>query len=352
MRNLSGSRYSKENREEQAKQEQAENETPEQARVRQVINGPDRQETTEEQEPMEYNRESATPEERVKVDAVRQLEESDRQLDKLKVIPLPVDVESVEAFNIFTPGSNFMSAFGDFIDGFTDKLNGIKESIVQSVTEFKLGDGSGSTKLMNYARGTTYFSISKRQKLFQVNKLGVYWLEYAEFLKYLTDITSCVDRDVLTPAQEYFAKAINNPSLLTSNTFKPKYQIKDVDAIQKQMGKIFNGPVREKITWGEAFKRNEDVPEFINKLEEVKRNVDTLKPDTVNKAVSILSERANIIAKNVRENNSAYVLNPKQTKHISDILFVCAKYVEMYAVAIQLVYELEQCIDISTKQLS
>lgn len=286
----------------------------------------------------------------IKIDAVGEIERTNTHLESIKHIPLPVDIDSVEAFTLFSPGGNFMTKFADYIVNFTDNISNIAKDFIEKINNINLGKGD-YLALSNHAKKYQYFSISSKTELYQPTKLGVDWLTYSKYLKEMTELTSRIDQNVLGPIQAYLAKIINDPNILMSASFKPKYTITDTEKLQKEMAAIFNGPQVEKTLWGNAFKRNEDVTEFVKNMSDIKRNCDALKPDTVAKSVSVISERANLISESIKKNDSKYTFNPKQTKYLSEVLFVCAKYTELYAVVIQLVYELEQCINISQQKL-
>lgn len=291
------------------------------------------------------------PNEIIRQDVIKELDEMDEKIRAQKqALPLPVDVASLEAFNIFSSGGEFLKKFADYLTGATNLIDDLKNKITNLLSSTNIGQGD-YTKLLNHASQNQYFHISKKTMLYQPTRLSVDWLTYSQYLKTLLNVTSLIDRDVLAPVQEYLARAINDPALLASSSFKPKYTLKDTEAIQKEMGKIFNGPVVEKVIWSKAFKRNEDVSEFANNMVDIRRLCDTLKPTTVNKSVDVISNRVKTLSEHLKNPNGNYNLNPKHTKYLSDVVFVCAKYVELYAVVLQLVYELEQCVVVSSKKL-
>lgn len=302
-------------------------------------------------------------------EAVKQIdlmEESLRKLRDSDPITYPIQVNegesetnveevSTESFTQWMPGTEFMTSLSDYFTGFTDKINEaiagavkVKDELAKYIANIREGEVG---KIAIYANRKQYFMISKTVKVYQPHQLNVSWVEYADWLRRNVEDLSSIDRQLLGPIAEYLGRSINKPDMLSSLTVKPQYQLKDIEKIKGEMKRIFSGPGVEKVYWGKAFQNNGQAQELVQLMNKVADAVELLKPDTVLKTSDLIVERANLISQGIKKADSKYILNKKQSQHISEVLFLCAQYVTMYSVLLTLVDEFISCIKLTATNL-
>lgn len=250
---------------------------------------------------------------------------------------------ATESFTPFFAGSNIMTSIGDHLSTVATSVSKVADRAAE-FTKTIFGYKADYTSIEEFAKAVPYFTISKKMKIINPPHLTGRWLPYIQFLKEMATDISTIESDLITPMTEYFSKIINKPSELNSSTFKPKYVMKDYEQYQKGFQKFFTGKARTHVIWSEAFGSNEELKLVIKDIIETKDILKQVPVERLQKAVSNLAGRANILAKEFKSKNSKYILNPAQTKYFSELLFVTAKFVELVSIAYQSVYELEQCI--------
>lgn len=260
----------------------------------------------------------------------------------------------MEAFSVLFSGTKFMKELAGMMSGFTDKMSNLVTGLTANLTPavMKSTNTDEYAKLEQMAARMNYATMAKSIKLINPPKLSTNWLDYATHLNTIVDVTSNIDKDVLSPLAEYLAKAINKPDTLLSNSYTPKYVEKDIKKFQNTMKDFFKGVPKEHVYWGAAFRRNAEVPLFINTLIEAKRKTQILQPETVKKSVEVIAQRAKILAEKFENPTSGMKLNPKHSKVMSDIIFYAANMVELYTIVLQMIYELDQCVKYSMDEFN
>ena len=307
---------------------------------------------------------SGSPSRTPKESPVETIERTEEELDSLKLkdpIKYPSHTDelnqttSIEAFTEWMPGTEMMNNLSDYFTGFADKINEGKNKLQELVGKAKeyasRPFADNISKLSIYASNRQYFMISKTAKVYQPDGLGVGWLQYAKWLEQVSLTVSTIDKDLLGPVAEYLGKGINRPENFASLTFKPIYQKKDIEGIKGEMKKIFSGPKVEKVFWGKAFGNNNEAVEVTNVIRTVVQNADLLDPNTVQKSIGLIVERANIIANGMKKPDSRYILNKKQSEYISEVLYLCAQYVTLYGTVLGLIDEFVNCINLTARNL-
>lgn len=294
----------------------------------------------------------------VDVDALGSLgeegEEKTALLETLRPSAEEANAEiGMEAFSLLFSGTKFMKELGGTISSFTSKMSDMASGLVSKITPSVMKSNSTDiyAVLEDLAAQANHATLARSIKLVNPPKMSGNWMDYAIHLNAMVDVVSTIDKDVLSPLAEYLAKGINSPDTFLSNTYTPKYVEKDIKKFQATMKGFFKGTPQEFVYWGSAFRRNSEVPLFINNLIEAKRKSQVLQPETVAKSVSVIAERAKLIAEKFAQPTSGMKLNQKHSKMLSEIIFYAANMVELYTVVIQLVYELDQCVKYSMEKI-
>lgn len=287
-------------------------------------------------------REVLAPEDIRHPDAVRKMDDVLENIRKTRQdIDLQLSNESISGF--LDAGAKAIKGIVNNLRGLVSGLSGSVQGFMGEMLKLKTVKGDYGV-LLRYSQDNDYFAIKGSTKLYQINRLGIKWKPYTQELYKLALIASDVNEGILAPMITYFAKGINDPSLFASQTHKPKYQRKDIEATQKQLRSIFSGPLNEFITWGQAFDRNSDVPEMLAIYRDVQELLTKFKPDAMKKSVDLLAEYATKVFDELEKENSDYAITKNQISQLSEGLFVAAKYVEFYTVVVQLAYEIDQVI--------
>lgn len=290
-------------------------------------------------------REMLQPEDIQHVDAVRDM---DQVIENVRVARQ--EIELLEARPSNESFGGFFEAGVNFLKKFVGSLRKVITGLVGTMTDLKKGllgtktVKGNYTKFINYANNREYMTIKDITKLYQINRLGVDWKTYIDELYPLAVQASKVKDEIVVPMIDYFGKGINEPSLFQSVTHRPKYQKKDIEKTQTTLKKIFNGPLTEYVTWGQAFKRNGDVVEMFMTFNEIQSVLNEVSPENMSKTVTMLSDYANQVFDELEKENGDFTLNKAQVNSLSDGLFVTAKYVEFYTVIYRLAYEFDQCV--------
>lgn len=288
-------------------------------------------------------------------DQLLTLDEKVTEVEDKLVVPQATH-PSQEAFTVFTPGSDTMVKIGETFSQFNDLLKeGSKKvaEVGEVVTNFvkNLVTDRGIYERMNtFATKSNYYNVHKTMKLTQVTKLGIGWLDYAKNLQKLTEKMVLIDRDLLYPFQQYLAQGLNDPSKFNSTSFRPKYQVEDAQKLQQEIIGWFKGPMTGHIPWGKAFGNNKEATEFVAILLSIRKQIAQLPPETVDKSVNSISNKAKILIDGITHKDGKFTLSETQINHLKTLFDLTARYVELYAHLINMLNELDMCIKDSFQQ--
>ena len=280
------------------------------------------------------------------VGSLRKVNHDVRQFQLNLQANAPVEV-SQEAFTKYFAGSKLLKSLAEGLSGITESMSESAGTVISRLTNI-FGKKSDLYLLTEYAVRHDYFSIAKTVKLYNPQGLKSKWLPYATYLVELAEEVVTIDQDVLYPLGEFLAKAINQPSVLLNATGKSVISInktdKQFEETQKRIQKLFSGSQKEFIFWGEAFDRNTDVSVFIEKLGLAKSTIDKVDPNVIKKQVDTITSRAKSLYEMFKNPTSGVMLSETQSKQLSRMLILAARYVELYSIVIQLIYEMERCV--------
>lgn len=280
------------------------------------------------------------------VGAIRKVDSNLRQFQYDLQASLPVEA-SQESFTKYFAGSKLLKSISKGLSGITEEMSDTASMVVSRLSNV-FGKKEDLYYLTEYANKHDYFSIAKTIKLYNPQGLKSKWLPYANYLVSLAEEVVTIDSDILYPLGEFLAKAINQPSVLLNATGKPIVSVsktdKQFDDTRKYIQKLFSGSQKEFVYWSEAFDRNTDVPVFIDKLIQAKSIINKVDPNAIKKQVDTITSRAKTLAEMLEKPTSGVMLSEAQSKQLSQMLMLSARYVELYSITIQLIYELERCV--------
>lgn len=245
---------------------------------------------------------------------------------------------STEAVTDFTPGQ-----------GFTDKLKGLYASTAEFISNrledvFKgKPDPVDLAKMLQIAE---QFRTSEMQdvQVMQVPRLSKPWLEFAQALEGLQNVTLNIDKDLIYPFHQYVGKAVNNPSLLSSHSFNPEgYKFVDVSEHRKTLEKFLSAPQKDFVRWPDVFPRQKDVIEFERVLQKIVIEDRKLSPMTVEKSLANLNGLVRQLIDDIDDPSSPYILNKRSASYLSEMLLQIAKHVELYVLTHNFVNDLLNC---------
>lgn len=312
--------------------------------------------TPEEEEAIqEVSRVRQNTDQPIVVDAVGHLRKTDENIQQFRQnIAMNLPTEAQESFTKFFVGSKLLKSMGEGLDKITESMVSSIDGVVEGLKNV-FGKKQDLYFLINYAQGRDYYSLQKNIKLFNPQGLKSKWLPYAQFLVNLSEDVVSIDKDVLYPLGEFLAKAINQPAILMNATSKNIVNIgkseQQYSQTKKQIQKLFSGSQKEFVLWGEAFDRNTDVSAFMEKLQQAKSTIDKADPNAIKKQVDLISQRAKTLSDMLAQPTSGITLSQAQSKQMSELLMLAARYTELYTVAIQLIYELEHCVIASQQRI-
>lgn len=290
------------------------------------------------------------------VDAVgnlRKVDEKMRQFEQNLTMNLPTEV-SQESFTKYFAGSKLMKSMSEGLNSITENMSIGINNVINGLRDV-FGSKPPLFYLTDFSRSHDYFSIAKTIKLYNPQGLKSKWLPYAQFLVKLAEEVITIDQAVLYPLGEFLAKAINQPTILMNATNKSVINVaksdKQYDDTKKTIQKLFSGSQKEFVYWNEAFDRNTDVPAFIETLMQAKNVVGKVDPESIKKQVETIASRAKTLSEMLEKPTSGITLSPAQSKFMSETLMLAARYVELYTITLQLIYELEQCVVNSQSRL-
>lgn len=245
---------------------------------------------------------------------------------------------SIEQINAFTPGQSAMKRLAEMFGGTKAFVTGLFGSF-----SLKTDNKIDMKKLIDIAESQDYAAMSKVPVSHPL-RLTRPWVEYATALSTLREITDNIDKNLLQPFTAYVGRALNDPQLLGTMTFKPQgYKFVDVKPYKKEIEKFLNGPAKERVEWKIAFRNNGEVRSFAEKFNEVLIQHSALEPNTVMEAVNKLNEILEELIKQVQEKDSVYVMNQKTATQISELILQVAQHVELYTITHNLIVEMERC---------
>lgn len=312
--------------------------------------------TPEEEEAIqEVSRVRQNTDQPIVVDAVGNLRKTDESIQQFRQnLAMNLPTEAQESFTKFFAGSKLLKSMGEGLNKITESMVSSIDGVVEGLKNV-FGKKQDLYFLINYAQGRDYYSLQKNIKLFNPQGLKSKWLPYAQFLVTLSEDVVSVDKDVLYPLGEFLAKAINQPAILMNATSKNVVNLgkseQQYDQTKKQIQKLFSGSQKEFVLWGEAFDRNTDVSAFMEKLQQAKSTIDKADPNAIKKQVDLIAQRAKTLSDMLAQPTSGVTLSQAQSKQMSDLLMLAARYTELYTVAIQLIYELEHCVIASQQRI-
>lgn len=222
------------------------------------------------------------------------------------------------------------------IDFVTNKINSIKAYF-------------GGSNEVNFSY---YFTFAEKWKYPDVRgvKLQVplgfegNFTDYVNTLeKTFENYSSKLITEVIEPFDIYVSKLINNPALLSSQTFKHSIDKKDIEKARKDLAKFNKGKKHNEKTLGELYGNMSQIKEFADTLTDITKLQTQYSLRDVKDATNRLNDNLNVLIDVINNQPNTATLSKKVINDLSDLILELAKQVEFYAVVDHLIAQMVHC---------
>lgn len=222
------------------------------------------------------------------------------------------------------------------IDFVTNKINSIKAYFNNS-----------DTTNFDY-----YYTFAERWKYPDVRgiKLQVPMGFEGNFTEYVTALEKVFEThstklisEVIEPFDLYVSKLINNPALLTSQTFKHSIDTKDIDKARKDLAKFNKGKKHNEKTLGELYGNMSQLKEFASTLTDIVKLQTQYSLRDVKDATNKLNDNLNVLLDVLNNQPNTTTLSKRIIDDLSTLILELAKQIEFYAVVDHLIAQMIHC---------
>lgn len=160
-------------------------------------------------------------------------------------------------------------------------------------------------------------------------------VDYDTLLKVLTEMSGPVTQmydDTLYPFSQFVGSVINNPDKLQQNSIRRDVKLHDIEAMRDTLGKCLSGSNKDSLRFGSVFRRNNDLIETANRLEELLVAHKKVSPDLIANSVKMLDDNLTVLMTKLQDDNEAYRVTPQKVKELSEMCYALANEVSAYSV--------------------
>lgn len=168
--------------------------------------------------------------------------------------------------------------------------------------------------------------------------------EYADtLLKTFEECTSKIITDIIDPFNTHVSKLINQPALLSSQSYKHAIGKSDVERYRKDISKFHSAKKHNQLSIGEVYARMADIDTHADTMDKINELQQRYPLSDVQVAVNKLDGNLNALIEVITDKSNNITLSQKVINDLSELTLELAKQVEFFAVVDHLIAALTHC---------